>query len=684
MVRRREQGPYHSLAGPLVWGMLAGLLVVYLSYCWSVRWLQQAELRGLDFHFQRRGPLKPAVPMVVVVIDEATAHTAGYGEPGAMPRGRYAELIGRLKAAGARLVVLDLLFTTPGEAAGDAGLAKAIREAGNVVLAATAYEAAAPKAEERWIERRAGGAPAEGEREGQQEGKGAGPPRSVTRRLPDKWEGPALPAAVLRTLPGSDSVEGPLAELLDGCRGVGATDIDPDADGRYRHAYPLVRYGDGAFPNLALAAAAALWNEPPGRLACSREGILMPPGWEAPLDREGRVVVNFLGGREALPEVSMLTVVRGEAGAGVMRGAVVLVGSTLRGGGDERPNPYSADFYGVHLNAHLLHSLLTGSFIRTTGTRDAVLLIMLMALLGALIGGLVSPLLALPLMLATGVVWLAVTDAAFVRAQLWVPMASPLLGLLIGYVTGSARSLVLFQHRTAALRAAFERFGVPELAERVVRGEQDMELLYGRRAEVTVLFCDLRGFTRLVERLEVREVVGLLNLFFERVDPIIREHGGTTDKYMGDCIMALFHDVGIEGEHARNGLRAGLAVLREMNLLREEWLFGGAEEEPKVNIGLHSGLVVLGAVGSRRRLQYTAIGLAVNGASELEKFCGVVGAQMLISETVYAHGSDLVTVREVPQESLPERLGRMSVYEVLGPGMPRGAQASSSGSNGSV
>jgi len=407
-------------------------------------------------------------------------------------------------------------------------------------------------------------------------------------------------------------------------------------------------------------------------------------GTRVAISRQGTVLVNFLGERTALPEYSMAEVIQGLVPQERFKGRVVVVGSALRGGGDQRPNPYTDDFYGVHLHAQLIHSLLSGSFVRSGVRVVCIAVVMAAALLGTLLGTLRRALVGLLLGLLAAFVWIAVTDAAFIHMRVWAPVAPTLVGLVTGYLVGSVRSLVRTQARARGLRAAFERFGVPELADRLAEGQEDPELFYGRRAEAAILFCDLRDFTRLLERLEVREVVGLLNLFFERVDPVIREHGGVIDKYIGDCVMGLFVAEGPEGENVRNAVRAGLAILREMNLLREEWLFFGGEGEPRVNIGIHVGKVVLCAVGSRRRMQYTAIGAAVNEASELEKLCALVGAQMLVSQAAYEQSSDLLTARPLGSEVVPSRLHGMAVYEVLGPGMPRGPQASSSGSKGSV
>ena len=675
LARGRSRG-----RGVLFWGLVAGLFAAYLSWGCSVRWLQNAELRALDLHFKRRGVQKASVPVVTVTIDPATAHTAGFGEPGSMPRTRYADLIRRLKQQGVKVVVFDLLFVTQGNPAQDAVLAQAIGDARNVVLATTAYRPKAEKERERWIERRAEGSgpPAVPEGPKQQAEVLAG------GSVPDRFVVPDVSAARQGALPGAPQAELPLPEFLAACRGIGAIDIDADADGHFRHAYLLVGYGGRAVPSLSLAGALAYWNATPGDLRLDSDGLRLPTGARVPISRQGALLVDFLGGRNALPEFSMAQLVQGAVRPQSLRGAVVVVGSALRGGGDQRPNPYSDDFYGVHLHAQLIHSLLSGSFVRSGARPVCIAVVMGAALLGTLLGSLRRAVLGLLLGVLAAFVWMAVTDAAFVHARIWVPVAPTLVGLVTGYLAGSVRSLVLTQARARGLRAAFERFGVPELAERLAEGQEDPELFYGRRSEVAVLFCDLRDFTRLLERVEVREVVAALNLFFERVDLVIREHGGVIDKYIGDCVMGLFLADGGEGEHARDAVRAGLAILREMSLSREEWFSLVGEAEPRVNIGIQTGKVVLCAVGSRRRIQYTAIGAAVNEASELEKLCGAVGSQMLVSGAVYDPSSDLVTARPLGPQLVPDRLHGTAVYEILGPGLPRGSQASSPGSKGSV
>jgi adenylate cyclase len=158
--------------------------------------------------------------------------------------------------------------------------------------------------------------------------------------------------------------------------------------------------------------------------------------------------------------------------------------------------------------------------------------------------------------------------------------------------------------------------------------------LHGEERVITVLFSDVRGFTTYSEGRTPREVFSLLNAYFSAIVPILEEHGGVIDKYIGDGIMVLFGAPTHQPDHGCRAVKAAVAMLRRVHELEPRWTELGAEQF-KIGIGVHSGAAITGTVGSRHRLDYTAIGDTVNTSSRIESATKDVGAELLVSEATF-------------------------------------------------
>jgi len=285
--------------------------------------------------------------------------------------------------------------------------------------------------------------------------------------------------------------------------------------------------------------------------------------------------------------------------------------------------------------------------------------------------GMAVSFLALPLALlvtaASSVLLYLVGAACFERYSFYLSVTPSIAAALAAYVMVSGRVILGEQRQRQFLRRTFERYAAPEVVERMIQQPEEALAIYGERRELTVMFCDIRNFMRLAESLEVREVVGLLNLFFSRVDPIILAGGGTIDKYLGDSVMALFGALTYDPNHARNAVTTALEILKEIEVMQEEWRFAGAPSPLDVTIAIHSGPAVFGPVGSEKRIQYTAVGDVVNVASRLEQLGPEIGARMLLSEETYLRAQDLVQAEPAAEKELAGHTQPVRIFRVLGP-----------------
>ncbi|MBC8228892.1 response regulator, partial [bacterium] len=200
----------------------------------------------------------------------------------------------------------------------------------------------------------------------------------------------------------------------------------------------------------------------------------------------------------------------------------------------------------------------------------------------------------------------------------------------------------------------------PQVVELIMNGKMNYDFT-PHRVELTILFSDIRGFTRLSDELEAEELVIILNEYLTEMTKIIFQHNGTIDKYLGDGIMAFFGAPIADEKHPRNAVRAALSMQGKFGELAGKWL-GDAQRELGAGIGINTGYVTVGSFGPEIRKDYTVIGKNVNLAARLEGLAET--GQILISPRTYSHVKDLFEIESLGQQQMMGRTTPMSVYNV--------------------
>lgn len=212
------------------------------------------------------------------------------------------------------------------------------------------------------------------------------------------------------------------------------------------------------------------------------------------------------------------------------------------------------------------------------------------------------------------------------------------------------------------IKNTFERYVSKELAHEILQHKEELHL-GGEEKEITVLFCDLRGFTTLSEKLSPAEVVSLLNTFFSRMIEVISGHQGMVDKFMGDAIMALFGAPIRRDNDPLHAVRCALEMQRQVGILNQERINQG-QHPLSMGIGINTGAVVAGNIGSIHRMEYTVIGDTVNVASRLEGISR--SGDVLITEATYLQVKDSVRVTPIPPMLLKGKSEQINIYRVDG------------------
>lgn len=582
-------------------------------------------------------------PVVVVDLDEASLAEVGQWP---WPRERVAELLTRLSDAGAAVVAFDVVFSEPETNPVDRVLESVGPDLTEDAIATLRTRAPALDGDlilAQRIEALENTDVAMGVFLGQGQ-------VSVGAR----------PAALARLEPGARTTllrfsnwTGPPPELLASTVTGHVITVPDDLDGVIRRAPLVVRLGDEIVPGLALQVIRRYLLLDELEVEMVRQGDALVPravrlgsAVSVPLDARGRVLVPYRGGSFTFPYLPAADVLEGRLDASqrsTLEDAIVLVGTSSIGLADLRSTPTARVFPGVEIHATVVDALLEAArrarspdqrpaFPREPDLADEF------TFLGLVVAGVLLSLL-MPLLGATAVTavfvlcsgtWLFLNATAWVTWGLDLPVVSPLLlllGLTFSYLL---RGFLAEASTRRGLKEMFDQYVPPAHIERMLNSGH-VAALEGDSRVMTVLFADIQGFTRMSEGLTAPDVRRVLNEFFTPITRVILDHQGTIDKYVGDMIMAFWNAPLVDANHRENAIEAALAMVRVMDALKSEFESRGLPTV-EVGIGLNTGTMNVGDMGSEFRRAYTVLGDAVNIGSRIEGLTRRYGVHVLCGE----------------------------------------------------
>ena len=482
--------------------------------------------------------------------------------------------------------------------------------------------------------------------------------------------------------------EANLAQLQQAAQGAGIFTALTDSDGVLRSSTLLQRIGDGYYPSLSLATAsvylkaraiAPVFGQTLDQMSeaerehggLDRIAMFTPRGQLAiPVGEALTTTIEFRGkgGPDggAFRYVSAADVLMGAVPADVLRGAIVLVGTTAAGLNDIRATPVNAEFPGVEVHANLIKSILDGHF---KSRPDYALAIEFgqVVLVGLLLGGalaLATP--AMAVLLAVGALAGAMGFNWWLYHSADAVLDSAVLLLLIAalFVANLAWGYFFEVRKGRALVSRFGQYVAPELVAQMA-DNPDRYSMDGESRELTVLFADVRGFTAISEQMTPQELREYINLYLTAMSEDIRDsHGGTLDKYIGDAVMAFWGAPVAFADHA--GRAVSSALLMQQSAARLNQQFQARGWPPlQIGIGLNSGLMHVGDMGSRIRRAYTVMGDAVNLGARLEGITKVYGVGIAVSEFTRAQAPQFA-YRELDRVRVKGKTEPVAIFEPRG------------------
>lgn len=364
--------------------------------------------------------------------------------------------------------------------------------------------------------------------------------------------------------------------------------------------------------------------------------------------------------------LSASDVLAGRLAPGALAGKVVLVGTTALGLWDLRVTPVGEAYPGVEIHANLVSALLDGHMLVRPDWAVGydVLVLLLAGLLLAFGLPLLSATRAVLLSAAVVAALVAANFALFLGPGYVLPLATALAMAVTAFALNMSYGYFVESRSKRELANLFGTYVPPELVDEMVKHPDSYSMAASIR-ELTVMFCDMRGFTKMSEKMEPAQLQALLNDVFSRLTARIRAHRGTIDKYMGDCVMAFWGAPVETPNHAELATRTALEMSGEMRRINEEH---AARDLPDigVGIGLNTGDMCVGDMGSDIRRSYTVIGDAVNLGSRLEGLSKVYGVEIVASETVRRAAPGFVW-QELDRVRVKGKAQAVAIYTPIGP-----------------
>ncbi len=478
-------------------------------------------------------------------------------------------------------------------------------------------------------------------------------------------------------LPRFESLVGNIPVLEEGALGLGVFSFEPAVDGIVRRV-PTMVVVDGAIrPSLSLELLRVATGQTTYAIKSDAAGVrsIVIAEVEIPTDRNGRIWVHYTPS-DAERYVSAQDVIAGEVAPDRLAGKLVLVGTSAVGLQDIKATPLNQTMPGVEIHAQLIEAILSGHhLLRPHYALGAELV--LVALVGLVVILLIPVLGALWTLVLGGVVGSVVMAAAwyFYSEHLLLLDASyALFSSFAVYSLLSYLNYVREEQRRQQVRGAFSQYLSPVLVEELADHPERLKL-GGETRDMSFLFSDVRGFTSISEQLKdnPQDLTSLINRLLTPLSEAVLDHGGTIDKYMGDCIMAFWNAPFSDSEHARHACLTALDMLRVLDDLK-----GSPAEQSaastytlppmQIGIGINSGSCVVGNMGSVQRFDYTVLGDAVNMASRLEGQTKTYGVDIIVGEATAKAAADSFAFLELDRVRVIGKVVPERIFALLGDG----------------
>lgn len=587
---------------------------------------ERLEMLLYDLRYQLRGKSPAPAEIVIVGIDDKSLQAVGRWP---WDRDKMADLIHRVNSMGARVIMLDFIFSE--QSSRDAGLANAIKQKGNVIL------------------------PIVFDFEGN-------PPSHIDDAFLDnafliiknenlfKIHRPIAARGVLLPVPA----------IAQNAAAMGFINMIPDADGKLRWEPLVIEYEGQLYPSIDLQVARIYRGLPPADMSIEATDSVTLGKVVLKTDPFGKMLIPYYGPHNTFPVISALDVFEQKIDPALIRDKVVLIGPTAVGIHDKIVSPSSAIMFGVEKHATMIGAILHKQNVRFVGRLMNVFIIILV--------GAVFTLFIVNLRAVTGAAMAAVFITVlfatgyilFFISRLWIDISYAGNSVIVIYFVTTAYRYATEERYAKQIRSMFSSYVTEKIVNELIK-HPELAKLGGERREVTVLFSDVKGFTTFSEHHSPEQVVAILNEYLTEMANIIIRWDGTLDKFVGDMIVAFWGAPLNQPNHAELAIKCTLHMKQRLAQLKEGWIKEG-RTPLEAGFGINTGEVIVGNIGAEgKKMDYTVIGDNVNLGSRVEGLTRKYGSDLIITEGtldkirtlveegkfghLMVHGLDIVAVK---------------------------------------
>ncbi len=634
---------YPSLQGVLIGGGAAALAAV-LTAAGALDWI---ELRTWDWRTRAlSAPGAGTAQVTTIMIDQNSLDEAEslFGISWIWPREVYTYILDFCHRAGAKAVIFDMIYTDHSRAgvSDDAQFGEAIARGAPFAVALPMGERLG--ATTVWEEGAAYPLP---------------PADRIAGMTPELLARITLPRATF-----------PVPDVAGTATVLGNVISAPDADAVFRRMPPLRVFDNRLVPALGLSGWLAAHPGTPLRME--------PRTWvvgnrRIPLDRHGNAILRYRGASQTHSAFSAAAILQSElriregeaptVDPQRLKDTYVLLGVTAPGLMDLKPTPLGRTYPGMEVHATFLDNLIAGDFIRETPYTGAFAAMLLLGIAAGitvrccrrvLLTTLAFPFFAIVPIAAGFATW---------PWSLWFPVAAPLTAALLAMVTAVIVNYAIEGRQKRFIKGAFKQYLSPVVIEKLMENP-DQLTLGGEEKTLSIFFSDVQGFSSISEKLSPSELTRLLNEYLTAMTDIIHQTGGTIDKYEGDAIIAFWNAPLEQADHAVRAVQAALRCQAKLAQMRAD-LKTRYHSEIFVRIGINTGLVVVGNMGSNQRFDYTFLGDAGNLAARLEGINKQFNTFLLISGNTHAAIHGAFPAREISRVRVVGKTEPITIYEPL-------------------
>ena len=612
-----------------------------------------AELKTLDFRFRHFTDYRQASKdiLIVDINEESIRLLKDSVGRWPWPRDVHGQIVDYLKGAGARAIGFDIIFSEPDmcDPTLDDKFALSVKNAGNVYQASVFHEEEKPVLTE------------------EEEKLLSNFPLLIDNRSKITFKDQV-------------NVTPPLPLLLSVSKGVGSLNIKGDEDGTIRRVDLLFKHKGKFYPSFPLAICLGIRR--PANAGAPGSGIRINSRRELcfedkkiPLLPSGQMLVNYqgpLGTYKYYPAYKVFLSSYQKAmgqepllSPAIFKDKIVLVATSAAGLLDLRVTPFDPVYPGVGIHANVIDNILNNKFLKKVDFLIVVFLVLVFSLAAALLVLFIEKVkFSLFLFIEIASLYLLFSFYLFSHFRLWLNLSLPLFALLSSYSVSTLHSFITSGKEKRRVRNAFSRYVTTQVVDEILSKHEDLKL-EGVRKELTVLFSDIRNFTTFSESTKAEEVFSHLNEYLTIMTDVVFKYGGTLDKYVGDEIMTVFGAPVHTPNHAQDACHTALEMMSELRKLQEKWKKEG-KTVLDIGIGINTGEMIVGNVGSERRMDYTVIGDAVNLGARLEGVNKEYGTNIIISEFTFEKIKDKFKTRFLGEIKVKGKEKVVKIYELLG------------------